>query len=412
MNKEKKIEHNAGVLFGEAPRPEKKSIHLNVIRLPDGMPPLDLEWLSEIANSPVKDAGYTRTFYSYPAKFQAQLPNQLVAAATQPGGLVCDPYSGGGTTGLECLLLNRRFIGYDLSPFAVLISRVKTNKIETASIYKILPEIIKVRSNPQTTIFDDGDIECIGEDVAKEINGINQNIVGSKLACAEKDFLKLALIHTIKMVGRRDFTRNLGSTQELFKEADELSRVSILPLFVAKVNKMLREIEEIPKTALRPKFFCASNHHMKLEDSSVDLIITSPPYKDLDVEYGLIQLQRRELNRSKRSEAIWKILGAKIIAKDKLCGDKGDSYWENLAGSLSECHRVLKKNHLAFFWIGFKTELDQKSFFSHLDNHNLPVEHLIPVVLGNDRVASSRSTHHGRETGMMERDFLIVTRSI
>jgi len=411
MKKEKKIDLKTGCLFSGSPHPDEKSAHWKVLRLPDGLPPLDLEWLSEIANSPVKDAGYTRTFYSYPAKFQAQLPNQLVAAATQPGDLVCDPYCGGGTTGLECLLLNRRFVGYDLSPFAVLISRVKITKIKVNNIYRVLREAIKVRSTPKTTVFDAGDVECIGKEVANEINSIFENIVNSDLSGAEKDFLKLALIHTVKIVGRRDFTKHEVSTQSiLFKQADELPRPSVLPLFETKVNKMLREIEEIPKKAPKPKFFCASNHHMKLGNNCVDLIITSPPYKDLDVEYGLIQLQRRELNRSKRSEVIWRILGIKTVAKDKLCGDKGNSYWENLAGSLTECHRVLKKNHLAFFWIGFKTDSDQEIFCSYLKKYDLPVEHLIPVRLGDDRVASSRSTHHGRDTGMMERDFLIVTR--
>jgi len=407
---QKKIGPKSGCLFGEPPRTGKRRTNRIMVQLPDGLPPLDLEWLAEIANSPAKDTGYTRTFYSYPAKFQAQLPNQLVAAATRPGELVCDPYSGGGTTGLECMLLNRRFIGYDLNPFAVLISSVKTTKIKTTRIYEILPETIQVHDRASTNIFDEGDIECIGKDMANEINCIFENIVTCKLPRPEKDFLKLALIHTVKIIGRRDFTRNVNIAQKtLF---DEVPMHTALPLFEGKVNKMLTEIAEIPKTAPRPKFFCASNHHMKLGDQCVDLIVTSPPYKDLDVEYGLIQLQRRELNRSKRSEAIWRILGVKAVAKDRLCGESGDSYWKNLAGSLIECHRVMKKKHLAFFWIGFKTEYDQENFCSILQDHQFRVEHMIPVRLGDDRVASSRSTHHGRDTGMMERDYLIVTRCI
>jgi len=407
---EKKTGLKSSCLFGESPNPGKKSANRIMVQLPCGLPPLDLDWLAEIANSPAKDTGYTRTFYSYPAKFQAQLPNQLIAAATLPSDLVCDPYSGGGTTGLESLLLNRRFVGYDLNPFAVLISRVKTMNVKTNRIMDFLPQVIKIRSRPSTNIFDEGDIECICKEVANELNGIFKNIGASGLPRAEKEFLKLALVHTIKIIGRRDFTRKVNIEQRpLF---DEAPMQTALHLFEGKVKKMLSEIAEIPKTAPRPKFFCANNHRMKLENQCVDLIVTSPPYKDLDVEYGLIQLQRRELNRSKRSEAIWKILGLKVIAKDKLCGERGDSYWKNLAGSLAECHRVMKKRHLAFFWIGFKTESDQETFCSSLHNHGLPVEYMIPVRLGNDRVASSRSTHHGRDTHMMERDYLIVTRCI
>ncbi len=407
---EKKTGLKSGRLFGEPSDARKKSADRTMVQLPGGLPPLDLDWLAEIANSPAKDTGYTRTFYSYPAKFQAPLPNQLVAASTQPGDLVCDPYSGGGTTGLECLLLNRRFVGYDLSSFAVLISRVKTTKIKTDRIYNILPQTIQVRSKPSANIFDEGDIECIGKAVANEINCIFENIVASELPHTEKDFLKLALIHTIKIIGRRDFTRNVNDAQKIL--FDEVPMHTALPLFEGKVKKMLTGIAEIPKTAPRPKFFCASNHHMKLENQCVDLIVTSPPYKDLDVEYGLIQLQRPKLKRSKRSKAIWKILGVKAVAKDKLCGERGGSYWKHLTGSLTECHRVMKKKHLAFFWIGFKTESDQETFCSFLNDYGLRVEYMIPVRLGDDRVASSRSTHHGRDTGMMARDYLIVTRCI
>jgi DNA modification methylase len=379
------------------------------IALPGKLPPLELDWVSEIANSPAKDSGQTRTFYSYPAKFQAQIPSALVSAATTAGELVCDPYSGGGTTALECLLLSRRFVGYDLSPFAILIGKVKTTKVKTVLIYEALPYLLHVHNRPSVSVFDEGDIECVGKQVAREVNSIFQNIKASPLRRAETDFLKLALIHTVKIIGRRDFIRQeSGDKGGLFGEVPARSAI---PLFQNKAKKMLYEIINIPKPQYKPRFYCASNHHMRLEEGSVDLIVTSPPYKDLDVEYGLIQLQRREINRSKRSEVIWKILGVKPVAKDKLCGEKGDSYWTNLEGTLRECRRVLKRRHLAFFWIGFKTVEDQDTFCHYLSHFDLPTEHLIPVELSDDRVASSRSTHHGRDTGMMKRDYLIVTRA-
>jgi len=92
---EKKKSPKSGHLFGESSNARKKIADRIMVQLPGSLPPLDLDWLAEIANSPAKDTGYTRTFYSYPAKFQAQLPNQLVATTTQPGDLVCDPYNGG-----------------------------------------------------------------------------------------------------------------------------------------------------------------------------------------------------------------------------------------------------------------------------------------------------------------------------
>ncbi len=321
---------------------------------------------------------------------------------------MCDPYCGGGTTGLEALLISRRFVGYDLNPFAILISRVKTTKLAIDKIDGVMPKIVRIRTKPRKSIFDDGDRECIGDYVAKELDSINCNIESYITNRSHKNFLKLALIHTIKLIGRRDFTEKRLKSSSLF---DDLPSRSAIPMFEKKVKRMLFEMTTLPRPQYKPRFVCASNHHMKINEHSVHVIVTSPPYKDLDVEYGLIQLQRRELNRSKRSEVIFRILGVDFVAKDTLCGKQGDSYWKNLAVSLKECKRILKKGHLAFFWTGFKNQLDQETFCDYLNKQGLSVEFIIPVRLGHDRVASSRSTHHGRDTGMMKRDCLIVTRS-
>ena len=378
------------------------------VNLPINLPPLSVSWISKIANSPAKDRGYTRTYYSYPAKFQAHLPNGLISHSTRPGDLVCDPYCGGGTTGLESMLLDRNFAGYDLSPFAILISRVKTTKLATDKIADALPEICRIRTESSKSIFDNGDRECLGADVADELESIAFNIESYIKDCVQKDFLKLALIHTVKIVGRRDFTTRGVGKADLF---NNLQSRSAVPIFKNKVTRMLMEMEKLPNPKYKPRFVCASNHNMELDDNSVDLIVTSPPYKDLDVEYALIQLQRRELNRSKRSEVIFRILGSDFVNKDTLCGDKGDSYWNNLAFSLKECKRVLKRRHLAFFWIGFKSQLDRDIFCVNLNEYGLSVQSIIPVRLGHDRVASSRSTHHGRNTGMLKRDCMIIARA-
>lgn len=309
---------------------------------------------------------------------------------------------------MESMLLDRHFIGYDLSPFAILISRVKTTKLATDKIADALPEICRIRTEYSKSIFDNGDRECIGAYVAAELESIAFNIESYIKNLAQNDFLKLALIHTVKIVGRRDFTTRGVGTIGLF---NDLPSRSAVPIFQNKVTRMLMEMEKLPSPRYKPRFVCASNHRMKLDDNSVDLIVTSPPYKDLDVEYALIQLQRRELNRSKRSEVIFRILGVDSVNKDIFCGDKGDSYWNNLAGSLKECKRVLKRKRLAFFWIGFKSQLEQEIFCDNLNEYGLSVQSVIPVRLGHDRVASSRSTHHGRDTGMLKRDCLIVTRA-
>jgi DNA modification methylase len=49
------------------------------------------------------------------APFPIDLPLRAIAAGCPPGGVVLDPFSGAGTTGLAALQLGRSYIGVDVS---------------------------------------------------------------------------------------------------------------------------------------------------------------------------------------------------------------------------------------------------------------------------------------------------------
>lgn len=380
-----------------------------------------------IANSPSRDRGYTRDFYSYPAKFLAALPRELIKLFTSTGNLVYDPYCGGGTTGLESMLLERRSVGYDLNPFAILLSNVKTRRLDLGQVNELYRHVIAVSEDNKTLrVMDEDDEFLLGEEVAFELGSLAHNIESRVPEEEYRDFFKVAFLHTFKLVGRRDFRSSrdksapeirlfddvseLAVEQPLFSQSTDEQHV-VLPLFMKKVRRMRRGLSTLPNTPMyQPVFVLGSNHDVDIEDSSVDLIITSPPYKDLDVEYMQIQIQRPEEHRSKRSDVIARLLGIPLVDKQMLCGCRNASYWDNLVPSLRETSRTLKEGHLAFFWIGFKTAEDKEIFESTLEAegfHNLAG---IPVRLSNDRAASSRSTHHGRNTNMMQLDFLFMAR--
>ena len=50
------------------------------------------------------------------ATYPIDLPLRCIAAGCKPGGMVLDPFTGSGTTGLAAIELGRRFTGIDLSP--------------------------------------------------------------------------------------------------------------------------------------------------------------------------------------------------------------------------------------------------------------------------------------------------------
>jgi DNA modification methylase len=67
---------------------------------------------------------------------------------SSPGDLVLDPFIGSGTVALECILNNRRSIGYDLNPFACFLSNELVDNIDfDAVLYneelKIIEKFLK-----------------------------------------------------------------------------------------------------------------------------------------------------------------------------------------------------------------------------------------------------------------------------
>jgi site-specific DNA-methyltransferase (cytosine-N4-specific) len=50
------------------------------------------------------------------AAFPIDIPLRCIAASCPPDGIVLDPFSGAGTTGLAAQRLGRRYIGIDLDP--------------------------------------------------------------------------------------------------------------------------------------------------------------------------------------------------------------------------------------------------------------------------------------------------------
>ncbi len=375
-----------------------------------------LSTISLIANRPSRDRGYTRTFYSYPAKFLAHLPHELIRLFTNEGDLVYDAYSGGGTTGLESLLLSRRFVGYDLNPFAILISNVKTRRLERSRVDECSSKVAQLSKRGVKQVLDEEDRALLGPRISAEIEQVAYNIDELKEENEYRDFFKLALIHSIKLVGRRDFKARIKGIDQTNLTAFSPSEItlpagaSILPLFLEKIRKMKEQMSSLPEgSKYLPQFVLGSNHKTQLEDSSVDLIVTSPPYKDVDVEYSQIQIQRPESHKSKRSNVISAILGVEPVDKLTLCGFKNDEYWANLVPSLKECRRVSKPQCPAFFWVGLKSPPEKEQFVLHLEKQGFRLIRTILVELSKDRAASSRSLHHGKDTGMLEKDFLFVT---
>lgn len=81
---------------------------------------------SMVANTPLR-----RETTGYPTQKPRKLLDRIVRAATEPGGLVVDPFCGSGTTLEAAALLGRAFLGSDIGSLAIATT---TARLEAAGV--------------------------------------------------------------------------------------------------------------------------------------------------------------------------------------------------------------------------------------------------------------------------------------
>ncbi len=80
----------------------------------------------------------------YRGNWAPQVPRNLVLQYTKKGDWVLDPFVGGGTTIIECMLLGRNSVGTDISPHAVATTKKRILELRKSSDATLhpLPEVI------------------------------------------------------------------------------------------------------------------------------------------------------------------------------------------------------------------------------------------------------------------------------
>ena len=77
------------------------------------------------------------------AVFPEKLVEICILAGSKPGTLVCDPFSGSGTTGVVALKHGRKYIGCDINPVYTNMARERLNKIENSLFNRSVDTILQ-----------------------------------------------------------------------------------------------------------------------------------------------------------------------------------------------------------------------------------------------------------------------------
>lgn len=226
---------------------------------------------------------------SYMAMFPPALPHYFIINYSSPGDVILDPFSGRGTTALEACFQNRIGIGSDRNPLAYVLTFAKIN---IPSKGRIINRLKKLEDNFKPESIDIRIVEknikmIFNRYTLRQLVYLKNNLKWKKsnvdafitsmilgiLHGGSEGYLSLKMPNTFSM--SPSYIKKFAKEHNLRKPKRDT------------FNLLKRKLERCyQKSRIRGKVYSSDARRLtKIENESVDLIITSPPYTRL-ITYG------------------------------------------------------------------------------------------------------------------------------
>jgi hypothetical protein len=234
----------------------------------------------------------------YPGNFIPQIPSFLITLLSSPGDTVWDPCCGGGTTGVEALLLGRRALLSDALKAAV---HVSTGKL---SLFSARPEVLEKFLEPlmwgrllfpcsATPDLPSADLEhWFHPDTQVELASLwsrVQQCDGPERIVLEMLFtdvlFRCAAAEPIRRENRAVRRHHWGWIADNVRPQvrSRHDAIRLMADAVARAISVLRQLPRIPKD-----YWSCEQHDARQSRASVvaDLVVLSPPYQGM-IDYSL-----------------------------------------------------------------------------------------------------------------------------
>lgn len=243
---------------------------------------------------------HVHRLHPYLGKFIPQLVEVFLKKYFKQGDIILDPFSGSGTTLVEANVLGINSIGIELSPFNVLIQRVKTNSYDIVEVEKEVKDALKRLkafsrkiTKGTNTLFGeverfDTDSEYLNEwfsDRALQEILFYRSIIGDY---RNQDVLKTILSRSARssrLIPHYDLARPKRPVREIYwcikhkrycKPIDEA--LKFINRYSYDTIKRIKEFEQI-RTEAFIKIYHGDSRTFELPiNFMIDGIFTSPPY--------------------------------------------------------------------------------------------------------------------------------------
>lgn len=224
------------------------------------------------------------SLHRYFGKLIPGIPRFAIKNFSKVGGVVLDPFCGSGTTLIEAMLEGRRSIGVDINPLASFIAKVKTTPIAKEELDRTLTEILwEWRAGPKTT--DELPIPYVvnmdhwfRQEVKAELLSLRAAILRIP-ASDQKNFFLGVFSAFIRSVSNADPQHVFPGYSKRMRELDAEGRViNVEASFLRAARKRILQVSILDPISFRPSVFTGSLENQNFEESSVDLVVTNPPY--------------------------------------------------------------------------------------------------------------------------------------
>ncbi|MGY5873004.1 MAG: DNA methyltransferase [Candidatus Thorarchaeota archaeon] len=310
---------------------------------------------------------YTHGIHLYPARMVPHIARALIDKFSDRNQIVLDPFCGSGTVLLESAILGRKAIGIDINPLAVLISQGKSIPIDYHLLDKELDgiekrakkQIIENRSPVHVPEFKlQKQIDFWFKKKAQKDLALLREIINDVKNPNVRKFFRVVFSDTVRKTSN---TRD--SEYKLYRRSPE-DLVSYNPDGIETFLQFSRKAISGMKRLI--KRMNDSDYHIpdvrqgnfiesQLDNNSVDLMVTSPPYGDSHTTVGYGQFSKFSLLWLGDEMSEYIPTSSDMLGGRKRCAVVVDS------PSLDETLIQIRQNEHD---LKNKREFDVKSFFA------------------------------------------------
>lgn len=229
----------------------------------------------------------THGIHAFAARCPPPLVDWAINSYSNRGDVILDPMAGSGTALVEACLLGRRALGADIDPLARLIARVKATPVNLDGYDKTVDELAEIMhaSNVDDTWRPDlpNWERWFRPDVASDLARLREVI---PLAGAEPQIRDLLWVAFSSLIVART---SVANARDLVHSRHHYRKWAVNPDVPGRFLRRLHQIRSMMASyadrlhvngVAEPEVDIVANdaRSLALDDASVDLVFTSPPY--------------------------------------------------------------------------------------------------------------------------------------